>query len=281
MKINVARSAGFCFGVKRAINIALENARSTPGLEMLGDIVHNEEVVAQVAKAGIRKISSLRRRGDGKTLLIRAHGASQATVSRAKALGYRIIDATCPMVQEIHRTVTRLEGQGYRIIVIGDKKHDEVIGIVGQLKHKAVVIDSKEAFKPAQIRKLGKTAVVVQSTQNLEKVERIVEQLRPLVKELAFFNTICKPTRTKQEELKTMPRENDCMIIIGSKTSANTRRLYELSRSLNKRTHWIQTKKELRPAWFKGCGSVGISAGASTPEDTTREVIAAIAALGK
>ncbi len=278
MKINLAKSAGFCFGVKRALDIAFKTIGSGTPVYMLGDIVHNEGVVREIEKRGIKKIERL---GDGKnkTLLIRAHGAPIKIFQAARKHGYRIVDATCPMVKEIHKIAKDMEEKGYRIIVIGDKKHDEVYGITGQLKRKAIVIDSPQRIPFKKIRKMKKAAVVVQSTQNLEKTTKIVGLLKLKVKELKFFNTICRPTRTKQAEIRIMPQKNEAMIIIGSKTSANTKRLYEISRALNKNSYWIQSSKDIKKDWFKGLNSVGVTAGASTPEYTMKEVIAAISYL--
>jgi len=272
MKINLAKSAGFCFGVKRAIDIALKTAASEKNVYMLGDIVHNEDVVKQLRKAGIKKIARLAS-GKNKTFLIRAHGIGGKALQKALKRGYRVIDATCPMVKEIHKIAQRMEKESYRIIVIGDRLHDEVSGIIGQLKNKAIVIDNSEHIPVKTIKKLKKACVVVQSTQNLEKVLKIVELLKKHIPELKFFNTVCKPTRMKQEEIKRMPLENDIIIIIGSKNSANTKRLYEISKSLNKRSFWVSSKKDIRRNWFKGVKNVGITAGASTPDYTTQEVI--------
>ncbi len=133
MEIHLAKSAGFCFGVKKAITTALETAKTKKPVFMLGDIVHNEEVVTQIQQTGIKKINRLTS-GKGKTLLIRAHGCSRHTLKQALKLGYNIIDATCPMVKEIHKIASKLERNGYQVIIIGDKQHDEVQGIVGQLK---------------------------------------------------------------------------------------------------------------------------------------------------
>lgn len=272
IKINLAKSAGFCFGVKRALKIALETI--APGTEvcMLGDIVHNEDVVKQINKAGIKKITRLSPQRN-KILLIRAHGAPLATLKKAKRLGYKIVDATCPMVKEIHKKAQDMEQKGYKIIVIGDKKHDEVQGIVGQLKTKAIVIDNINTIPARAVRKIHKACVVSQSTQNLETVMGVVNLLRKRVGELEFCNTICMPTRIKQEEIKKLPLKNDVVIIIGSKESANTKRLYEISKSLNRRTYWVSSGKELEKGWFRGVKSVGVTAGASTPEGTTRDVI--------
>lgn len=272
MKINLAKSAGFCFGVKRAIEIAFQTAKNNRKVYMLGDIVHNEDVIKKIESLGIKKISRLYA-GKNKILLIRAHGAGKNTYNKAAKLGYKIVDATCPMVKEIHKIAKKMENLGYKIIVIGDKLHDEVKGIIGQLKNKALIIDSAENLNFNQIKRFKKVAVVSQSTQNIEKVEKILNLIQPHIKKFEFFNTICQPTRTKQAEIKTLPLENDLILVIGSKTSANTRRLYEISKKSNSRTYWIRKKQEIKPYWFKNIKSIGITAGASTPEWITHEVI--------
>ncbi|MDP2928203.1 MAG: 4-hydroxy-3-methylbut-2-enyl diphosphate reductase [Candidatus Omnitrophota bacterium] len=275
MKINLAKSAGFCFGVKKAITTALETAKSEKSVFMLGDIVHNEEVVRQIRETGIKKIRRLSS-GECKTLLIRAHGCSRHTLEQALKLGYRIIDATCPMVKEIHKIARKLENQDYRIIIIGDKRHDEVMGIVGQLKSKAMVIDKLQNMPLGKIKKIAKAGIVVQSTQNLDNVLAILELLRKYIPKIAFHNTICNPTRIKQNEAKAMPLENSVMIIIGSKTSANTKRIYEISKSLNPNSYWVNSAKEIKKSWLDNAKSVGITAGASTPESSIKDVIAKI-----
>lgn len=235
MKINLAKSAGFCFA---------------SDVYMLGDIVHSENVVREIEKAGVKKIKKLGP-GKNKTLLIRAHGAPINTIKKTITLGYKIVYATCPMVKEIHKIVKDMEQKGYKIIVIGDKKHDEVHGIIEQLKGKAIVIDAPKHVPLKKIKRIDKAAVVVQSTQQLESALKIVGILKHYIKDLEFFNTICRPTRLKQEEIKVMPQENDVMIIIGSKNSANTRRLYEISKSLNKKSYWVNSKGEVKSDWFQ------------------------------
>lgn len=277
-RITLAKSAGFCFGVKKAITTAVETARSKQPVVMLGDIVHNEDVVKQIQGSGIKKISRLSN-GHGKTLLIRAHGSSRRTLERAQKLGYRIIDATCPMVKEIHKIVSKMENDGYQIIVIGDKLHDEVQGIIGQLKSKAIVIDKLKNIPLARIQKIKNAGVVVQSTQNLDNVLAIIDVLRKYIPTIKFHNTICSPTRKKQDEVKTMPKKNDIMIIIGSKTSANTKRIYEISKSLNRNSYWINSAGEIKKSWLKDALNVGITAGASTPESTIHKVTQKIKAI--
>lgn len=287
MKINLAKSAGFCFGVQRALDISLKASCSNKKIYLLGDIVHNETVVRQLREAGIKKISRLSPKfvpasiraksglicGKDKTLLIRAHGCAISTIKKARALGYKIIDATCPMVKEIHRIAKTMEQKGYTIVVIGDKNHDEVKGIVGQLDHRAIIIDKPANIPVQKIKTLDRIAIVVQSTQNTEEVLEIVKILRSLVKKVNFFNTICLPTRTKQKEIRQMAPKNDIMIIIGSKTSANTKRLFEISCALNKNSFWISSAQELNPQWFKGVKTVGLTAGASTPSSLIGTVL--------
>ena len=268
MKVTIAKSAGFCFGVKRAIEVAFQSVTHGKRVEMLGDIVHNNDVVSKINNAGIKTVSKLRN-GKNKILLIRAHGAALKTFEKAKKLGYEVIDATCPMVKEIHHIVSKKEKDGYAIIIIGDKKHDEVQGIVGQLKSRAVVVDSRHPLPVSRLKKMKKAAVVVQSTQNIDRVLPLVEELKKYIHDLEFCNTICQPTRVKQKEIRSMPIENDLILVIGSKHSANTKRLYEISSSLNKNTHWIESLHELNSKWFKGIHSVGITAGASTPQEVT------------
>jgi (E)-4-hydroxy-3-methyl-but-2-enyl pyrophosphate reductase len=278
MVIAVAESAGFCFGVKRAIKIALETVAKGGTVEMLGDIVHNEQVVSQVEAAGIRKVDSLAS-GRGKTLLIRSHGAPESIYQEARHLGYRIVDATCPMVKEIHTIVRERYAQGFSIIIIGDKQHDEVQGILGQIGYDALVIEHADAVQKEDIQMLDRAAVVVQSTQALANVQAILAVLERHIPEVVFSNTICRATRERQAEMERLPLENDVVLVIGSKTSANTKRLYELARAANVRSYLIQTRADIIPEWFEGVQRVAVTAGASTPDETINAVIAALRAL--
>jgi len=278
MRINIAKSAGFCFGVRRALEIALKASSAGKKVYMLGDIVHNENVVKEIKKSGIKKINKLKNKNRG-ALLIRAHGAPIKTFIKAKELGYEIIDATCPMVKEIHSIVKNMHDKGYKIIIIGDNQHEEVFGIAGQLSRKALVIENLDDISPEKIRNIRKACVVAQSTQNLERALRIVNTLKKYIPDLEFFNTICRPTRTKQEEIRNMPLNNDTMIIIGSKKSANTKRLYEISHTLNKNSHWVNSRKGINPRWLRGAKSVGITTGASTPEYTIKDIVSYIRSI--
>ena len=272
MKITVAQSAGFCFGVRRAIKTALDTARNGVSVEMLGDIVHNDDVVRQVEAAGVSKVERLGH-GTGKTLLIRAHGAAKNIVADAQRRGYRIVDATCPMVKGIHTNVDDFDKRGLRVIIIGDGDHEEVQGISGQIDAPVIIIDSVGHIPWENLKGVERAGVVVQSTQKVENVQAIVAALRPHIRELEVCNTICKATATRQQEIKTLPLENDVVLVIGSQSSANTRRLYEIARDLNPCSYWIQSQDDIDISWFKGAETVGITAGASTPQKTIDTVV--------
>lgn len=275
MKVNLARSAGFCFGVKDAVDIALETASKEKNVFMLGDIVHNASVVEMIDQAGVKVIKDLSE-VEGGTLLLRAHGTKPEIYEEAKRRGFKIVDATCPMVLEIHEIVKELEHEGYRIVIVGDHRHDEVVGIAGQVKYPIVVSNPEEAKAISRIRKMG---VVVQSTQNIDNVSRIISQLVYKCREMKFINTICGPTIAHQNEIRKMPLENDVMIIVGSFTSANTCRLTQISRELNPRTCQVETADDVKAEWFENAESVGISAGASTPDWIIDEVVRGVEAL--
>jgi 4-hydroxy-3-methylbut-2-enyl diphosphate reductase len=174
-----------------------------------------------------------------------------------------------------------MEKKGYSIIIIGDKEHAEVKGIVGHLKNKPLVISNIKRRDLIRIKKIKKACVVVQSTQNMEKTDRLFSVLKRHINDLKIFNTICNTTKAKQNEIKIMPLENNVMIIIGSKTSANTKRLYQISKSLNKKSYWVQSKEDIKKSWFRKAKKVGIHAGASTPNYITQGTIQHIKQLTK
>ena len=177
------------------------------------------------------------------------------------------------MVKEIHKAARLYEKQGYKVVVIGDKKHDEVLGIMGQLRSSVVIVESLADVSARRFKSTDKVAILVQSTQNIDEVMPIVDKIKSLAGKVKFSNTICQPTRIKQKEIKTLPLENDLILVIGSKHSANTQRLYEIAYSLNPRTYWIEDAGDIMPSWFKGVLSVGVTAGASTPDSLIRSVV--------
>lgn len=249
MKINIAKSSGFCFGVRRAINICNDLAENNKKVYVLGDIVHNSFVADELEKKGVRKTERIRP-SEKSTLIIRAHGAPRKTFERAKKCGYRIVDATCPKVKDIYRIARRLERKN-KIIIIGDHNHDEVRGIAGQLKTRPITVESPRNVTAGKFKRVKKGAVITQSTQSIDNISSIMKKLKKLIPDVKLYNTTCWTTRVKQSEIRTLPKENDLVLIIGSKTSANTKRLYQISKNINKKTYWIESAKNLKNNWFK------------------------------
>ena len=264
MKIILAKDAGYCFGVRDAVNSAYDTSKEYGEVYMLGDIVHNESVVEDLEKNGVKVVSNLNQVPDDKPVLFRAHGTAKEVWKDAEKNKMNIIDATCPLVHEIHKEVKQLDKEGRKIIIIGDHGHDEVIGIASQVQDAIIISTVEEAEK---LKKTKKAGIVSQSTQTIENVQDIINILMTKVFDLRFVNTICFPTKRNQEQIKELSEIVDLMIIIGSFTSANSKRLTQLSLERNKNTYQVNNATEIDVSWFKkNINSVGISAGASTPD---------------
>ena len=277
MKILLAKNAGYCFGVRDAVNMAYDTAEEYGDVYMLGHIVHNENVVDDLDKAGAKVVDSLDEVTDGRPVLLRAHGTPVDTWEEAKKKNMNIVDATCPLVRDIHDEIKELESDGRKIIIIGDHGHDEVVGIASQVKDPVVVATTEEA---RHLRKTKRAGIVSQSTQTIENVQEIVNILMSKVVDLRFINTICFPTKRNQEQIKELSEKCDIMIIIGSFTSANSKRLTDLSNQRNKRSYQVTCALEIDEKWLKDCDTVGISAGASTPDNIIKEVIDRVKEIG-
>ena len=273
MKITVAKSAGYCFGVRDAVNLAYDASDKYGEVYMLGDIVHNENVVNDLSKAGAKVVDSLDNVPENSPILFRAHGTKNELWDKAKEKKLKIIDATCPLVHEIHREVKMLEKDGRKIVIIGDHGHDEVTAIADQVKDPIIVSNVKEALEIKRTRKIG---IVSQSTQMIENVQEIINVLMTRIVDIRFINTICYPTKRNHAQIKEMSVENDLMIIIGSFTSANSNRLTEIAKERNSNTFQVTCADDLESSWFNNISSVGVSAGASTPdyliEDVTNKI---------
>ena len=278
MKILLAKDAGYCFGVRDAVKLAYETAEKEGEVFMLGHIVHNENVVAELEKAGTKVIDDLDKVPDGKPILFRAHGTVPNVWDEAEKKGINIVDATCPLVTEIHEEVRKLSAENRRIIIIGDHGHDEVNGIMEQV-HDPIVIANPEEAKV--LKKMKKVGVVSQSTQMIENVQKIINILMTKVFDLRFVNTICFPTRRNHDQIKSLAELSDIMIVIGSFTSANSKRLTELAKERNERTYQVTCENDLNSDWFQQSDTVGVSAGASTPDNIIENVTTTIKSFGK
>jgi len=270
LKILLAKDAGYCFGVRDAVNLAYDTAKKHGDVYMLGDIVHNESVVADLNKAGAKVVKNIDEVPDGKPILFRAHGTSVETWKNAQSKDMNIIDATCPLVEEIHDEVKKLSKEGRKIIVIGDHGHDEVVGIASQVSDAIIVSNIEEAMK---LRKMKKAGVVSQSTQTIENVQKIINIIMTKVYDLNFVNTICFPTKRNQNQIKDLAKQCDVMIVIGSFTSANSKRLTLLAKEINDRSYQVTNADEIKIEWFNGAKTVGLSAGASTPDNIIDDVL--------
>lgn len=279
MKIHIAKSSGFCFGVKRAIDMSHDLAGSNKKVNVFGEIVHNNFVVRELEKKGVKKIKKIYRAKDS-TLIISAHGVSKKIFEKAKAKGHKVVDATCPKVIDIYEIGRKLE-KNNKIIIIGDSGHDEVKGIAGQLRTTPIIIDSADNMPMKELSRVKKAAVITQSTQSLENINEIMGRLKEILPDVKLYNTTCGITVVKQREIKSLPEENDVVLIVGSANSANTKRLYKMSKEINKKTHWIGSADDLKPSWFKNIEKVGIMAGASTPDNITGEIVKELKRIDK
>lgn len=278
MRILLAKDAGYCFGVRDAVKMAYDTAKEYDEVYMLGDIVHNETVVRNLARSGTKVVADLKEVPKEKPVLFRAHGTVPELWEKARGNNQEIIDATCPLVTEIHEEIKKLEGEGRRTIIIGDHGHDEVVAIAAQVSEPIIIANPEEANT---LRKMKKAGVVSQSTQMIENVQGIINILIRKVFDLRFINTICFPTRRNHEQIKELAVRSDTMIVIGSFTSANSKRLTQLALERNPRSYQVTSAEDLDPDWFKDSEIIGISAGASTPDNIINEIVEKIKIIGQ
>ncbi len=278
MKVILAKQAGFCFGVKRATQMAFEAAGKDQKTYTLGPIIHSPQVVGKLEELGIKALDSLNGLDNG-TIIIRSHGVELKDINEAKQKKLDIVDATCPFVKKAQEHVKSLSEAGYGVIVVGDADHPEVQGIVSYGGEKVYVVASGEDVK--KLPKMSKIGVVAQTTQSFENLKNVVSECLMRNGEIRVYNTICDATAVRQEEAKALAKRVDCMLVIGGFNSANTRRLLEVCAEIQPRTHHIETAAEINPAWFEGAERVGVTAGASTPKWIIDEVVNKIEELNK
>lgn len=278
MKIEVAQQAGHCFGVKAAIQKAFETAtQARVPVYTLGPIIHNPQVVEQLEKAGVKAVKNLSEIGEG-VIIVRSHGVSPQTLLEAKRRGLTVIDATCPFVQRVQRLALELLHDNYNLVLVGDPSHPEVEGIMGTVEGKAVVVASaRQALELPVRRRYG---VVSQTTQSLENLQQVTSALLTRTHTLKIFNTICNATTHLQKETRALAKRVDLMLVVGGRNSANTNRLAEICREAGVPTWHIETAQEIEAAWLQGVGTVGVTAGTSTPDWMIQEIVEALVAHG-
>lgn len=279
MEILLAKSAGFCFGVTRAVNTVYEEIEKHKDGEnrkiyTFGPIIHNEEVVNDLERKGVEVVNSIEEFDtlEKGTVIIRSHGVSKSVYDKIKEKGFDIIDATCPFVKKIHDTVFEKGKENYEIVIIGNAKHPEVEGIKGWCITKTTIINTEEDALAFETEETSKLCIVSQTTFNYKKFQELVEIISKKGYDIIALNTICNATEERQMEARQLARVSDAMIVIGGKHSSNTQKLYEICKKECKNTYYIQTLVDLDLEQFKSFRSVGITAGASTPNNIIKEV---------
>ena len=273
MRVLRAAHLGMCFGVRDAIALALAHADAGP-LTILGDLVHNPTVLTALEAKGIavaQDVAHVRT----PTLMVTAHGTSERTLAGTRALGLTVVEATCPLVRVAHRAVAALARDGYHVVIIGQRDHVEVRGLVGDLDRFDVVLEDDDVLALEEHPRIG---VAAQTTQPVEKVRRLVALIRRQFpqSDVRFFDTVCKPTKDRQSSAIEIARQADVVVVIGGRSSNNTRELVRTCARFCARVHHVQTEEDLRPEWFDHAEVVGLTAGTSTPDEVIDRVEARI-----
>lgn len=279
MEVKIAKNAGFCFGVKRAMKMAWDELqKSEDGIYALGPLIHNKQAVLKYEENGLKTIDEVSEVPTSKSMIIRSHGVGEIVYTESKEKGLNVIDTTCPFVKKIHEVAKKHYSQGFDIIVIGDEKHPEVIGINGWCNNEAIIIKTLEDLETTNLDKNKKYCVVAQTTINIDLYNKILEALSNKLDNVIFNNTICSATKVRQEAAKEISADVDMMVVVGGKHSSNTQKLVQICQEYVP-TLAIETVNELNPEDFKGFNKVGLTAGASTPDWIIEEVISYIESL--
>lgn len=272
MGIKRAETAGLCMGVNRAVNIVLEIARNKGDKKIYtyGPLIHNPQTVELLRKLGVIPVDTLDQIQDG-IVVVRAHGISPRERKQIKEKGVQIVDATCPKVASVQAIIKKHAALGYKIIIVGDKEHPEVVSLLGYSSDNGIVINDEKDF--TDLPPCGKICVVAQTTQDSIRYKQITKEIKQKFPEAIIFNTICNSTERRQSEIKELASEMDGIIIVGGRNSANTQRLAMIAKGQGALTFHIETAEELKSLDLSECEKIGVSAGASTPNWITEEVI--------
>ena len=275
MKITVAKSAGFCFGVQRAVDSVYKELEENSGkIYTFGPIIHNEQVVEDLNKRGIEVIDTVEQLKEIKegTVVIRSHGVAKEIYDILEQQKLKMVDATCPFVKKIHNIVLDESNNGKTIIIIGNDNHPEVEGIKGWVNGEVIVINKEEQIEKLSLPEQTKACIVSQTTFNHNKFKYLVEIIRKKGYDITVVNTICNATHVRQVEARKISSKVDGMIVIGGKNSSNTQKIYDICRNECENTFYVQTVKDLNLHELKSLKSIGITAGASTPKNIIEEV---------
>ena len=276
MEITVRKNAGFCFGVQRAVDAVYDLLKeNSSDIYSIGPLIHNEIVTKDLKNKGLIEINDYDeiKNLKNKKVIIRTHGIEKQVYDLLKSNNNSIVDLTCPFVSKIHKLVEEYSESGYKIIVIGDKDHPEVKGIVSYAKNDIYVVISEEDIKNLKIDRNDKVFIVFQTTTNAENAQKLVDILRDLFYNSRLVNTICNATQNRQDEVKILAETCDVMLIIGSNTSSNTRKLYEISKKYCENTYLLNSVDDIKNIKKEKSVKIGVSAGASTPKYLIEEIL--------
>lgn len=262
MEIIKVKNAGFCFGVKRAIDLAIETVKKEKDhVYTLGPLIHNPQVCEELRKKGIIEIKNLNEIKSG-VVILRSHGVSPKLYQEISQAGFKIVDAVCPNVKKVQHLTYELKKEGYEVIVVGEKNHPEVRSIIGTVEGETVVVEGPQEVKKLKLnRKIG---VIAQTTQPIDNFKKVVEILLDKAKELKINNTICQAVENIQKNSLKVAKQVDLMLVVGGKNSANTTRLFQICQAKTKQTYHIETADEIDLSWLKGIKKIGITGGTST-----------------
>jgi 4-hydroxy-3-methylbut-2-enyl diphosphate reductase len=275
--VKIAKTAGFCWGVRRTVDKVMEVADQHRGpVVTLGPIIHNPQAVARFREKGVGTVGAISEIGDGTTVVVRTHGAVREEIETAEERGLDLVDGTCPYVKYPQAVAQRLSREGYHVVIVGDANHAEIKGVVSYAEGPCTVVKPGGPVPEIDAKKV---AVIAQTTCIGADFERVVGSLAARHKEVRAVNTICNDTEERQADARSLAREVDAVVVVGGKNSANTRHLAEICREIQPRTWHVETEDELRPGWFEGCNTVGLSAGASTPDWVVEGVASWLRAL--
>ena len=279
MKVVRAAYAGACYGVQRALDLALKAVEDGGCAYTLGPLIHNPQVVAQLAECGVRAVDSVEDVAGAGTVVIRSHGVTPAVKRSVAACGLPLVDATCPHVARAQRAAADLAEQGRHVVVVGEAGHPEVEGLVACAREAGAPVSVVAGPDDLPETLEGPVGVVVQTTQTREALDAVVAALEERGVQLLVKNTICFATRQRQEAAAALAGEVDAMVVIGGRNSSNTTRLADICAAACSRTHHVESPDEIDPAWLAGCAVVGVTAGASTPEEQIEAVATLLEAL--
>ncbi|WP_417350868.1 4-hydroxy-3-methylbut-2-enyl diphosphate reductase [Gordonibacter pamelaeae] len=279
MRVVRAAYAGACYGVQRALDLALKAVEDGGRAYTLGPLIHNPQVVAQLAERGVRAVDGVEDVAGAGTVVIRSHGVTPAVKRSVAACGLPLVDATCPHVARAQRAAADLAEQGRHVVVVGEAGHPEVEGLVACAREAGASVSVVAGPDDLPDTLDGPVGVVVQTTQTREVLDAVVAALEQRGVQLLVKNTICFATRQRQEAAAALADEVDAIVVIGGRNSSNTSRLADICAAACPCTHHIESPDEIDPAWLAGCGAVGVTAGASTPEGQIDAVAAFLEAL--